>query len=122
MRAPATYKNTARRTPNIAIVNPLALHPRVDPLVKSGGALITVPVEPSCRVGPKLVETPDCAVAMRLELATLERLIESVTLMVLVPEVIVTVMLEETVLLEITITPGVVEGVNVVVILEAFKG
>lgn len=51
-------------------MNPLALNPRVDPPVKSGGALVVASVGMGCRVGPKLVEVLDCVV--NPELATLE--------------------------------------------------
>lgn len=88
-RAKAAYRNTANRSPNTAIVNSLAMHPTVDPPVKSGATLIVVSVGSSCRVGLELAE----AVVLRLALATLERARESVALVVLVPEKIVTVVL-----------------------------
>lgn len=85
-RAKAAYRNTAKRSPNTAIVNSLAMHPTVDPPVKSGATLIVVSVGSSCGVRLELV-------VLRLALATLERAGGSVTLVVLVPEEIVTVVL-----------------------------
>lgn len=75
-------------------MNSLALHPTVDPPVKSGATLIVVSVGSSRRVGPELVEV----VFLKLVLAALKRASESVTRVVLVPEEIATMVLEVVVL------------------------
>lgn len=75
-------------------MNSFALHPTVDPPVKSGATLIVVSVGSSRRVGPELVEV----VFLKLVLAALKRASESVTRVVLVPGEIVMMVLEVVVL------------------------